>query len=123
MKPVARRSGSVVSSTSGKSLAVGIANLLNWWSSARWRLCPGRDCGRDDVVQCEQIHRMVRLVADRYGQPVAPQYEDALVGGARCPGGIGREIGEQAVDIGAEARPHSWSRYASRSTHSRPSPA
>jgi gluconolactonase len=29
MKPVARRSGSVVSSTSGKSLAMGIANLLN----------------------------------------------------------------------------------------------
>ena len=47
---------------------------------------------------------MVRLVADRYGQPVAAQDEDALVGGARCPGGIGREIGEQAVDIGAKAR-------------------
>jgi hypothetical protein len=28
MKPVARRSGSVVSSTSGKSLAIGTANLL-----------------------------------------------------------------------------------------------
>src|SRR3984893_13996766 len=32
IKPVARRSGSVVSSTSGKSLAVGIADLLNWRS-------------------------------------------------------------------------------------------
>jgi hypothetical protein len=29
MKPVARRSGSVVSSTSGKSLAIGMADLLN----------------------------------------------------------------------------------------------
>jgi len=67
-----------------------------------WWLCPGCDCRRNDLVQREQIHRMVRLVADRYGQPV--QDEDALVGGARCPGGIGREIGEQALDIGAEAR-------------------
>src|SRR6516165_4806878 len=49
-------------------------------------LCPGSDCGCNDLVQREQIHRMVRLVADRYGQPVAAQDEDALVGGARPAG-------------------------------------
>src|SRR6516225_7589004 len=101
MKPVARRSASVVSSTSGKSLAMGITNLLMVFAWG-W-LCPGRDRGRNHVVQREQIHLMVRLVADRYSQPVAPQYEDALVGGARCPGSIWWEIGELAVDIGAEA--------------------
>ena len=37
-------------------------------------------------------------------RPMAAQDEDALVGGARRPGGIGRKIGEKAVDIGAEAR-------------------
>jgi hypothetical protein len=47
---------------------------------------------------------MVCLVADRYGQPAAAQDEDALVGGARSPGGLGRGIGKQAVRIGMEAR-------------------
>jgi hypothetical protein len=31
------------------------------------------------MVQREESHRMVRLVADRNGQPVAAQDEDALI--------------------------------------------
>src|SRR5262249_21152618 len=47
----------------------------------------------DDVVQCEQIHRMVGPVADSYGQPLAARDEDSL-GGAEplCWHGSRRQL-------------------------------
>ena len=79
-----------------------MADLLN--RSVVARLRPGGDRRRDDVVEGKQVHRIVRLVADRDCQPMAAQYKDALVGSARGPGGVGWQIGELAVGIGAEAR-------------------
>jgi len=40
---------------------------------------------------------MIGLIADRHRQTMAAQDEDPLVGGTRRPGGIGRQIGKQAV--------------------------
>src|ERR1700733_7338793 len=58
----------------------------------------------NDAVQRREVHRMIGFIAHRNGQTMPPQNEDALVGRARSPGGVDRQVGKQPVAVGAEAR-------------------
>ena len=75
------------------------------WAVPLIRFAPA--CGQsggDHAVECGEIHRMVGLVRHRHDQAMAAQDEDALIRRAGRPCGIGRQVGEAAIGVAAEAR-------------------
>src|ERR1700722_3761362 len=68
-------------------------------------LLPARGDGSGDhaVERCK-VHRVAGLVVDGDNQSLTAEDEDALIGCARRPRGIRRQIGETAIGVAAEAR-------------------